>query len=368
MTNKRFCALKLKGLTVLADLMDPLKTLFLELTTRCNMNCVMCVRRVWKEELADMELKLLRRIIEDCRRIGVRNIWFGGYGEPLFYEHFEEAAELVKKSGMWLGLVTNGSLLEEFADFLRRVSADRVVVSIDGVSEETYKAIRGFNVHKVFEGVRKLLGEDGNRRPEVWFSFVMMKNNMDELPKLMRVAHESGVTSIFVSNVLPHTEEVLANAIYTDDGAIASAKSIIDFATKRVFSEKVRLLLPRFEIKTERSCDFIDNHACAVTWDGKVTPCYNFMHTYPCYIGTRKKYIKQISFGSLTERTLAEIWKSEEYVKFRAIVRLFHFPSCYDCEFQHGCWFVEENVLDCWGNSPSCADCLWARKVIKCPF
>ncbi|MGQ9585737.1 MAG: hypothetical protein ACUVXG_10090 [Anaerolineae bacterium] len=40
------------------------------------------------------------------------------------------------------------------------------------------------------------------------------------------------------------------------------------------------------------------------------------------------------------------------------------FPSCVDCGA--ACDYAEQNE-DCWGNVPSCADCLWAQDVVRCP-
>lgn len=53
-----------------------------------------------------------------------------------------------------------------------------------------------------------------------------------------------------------------------------------------------------------------------------------------------------------------------EYVAFRANVRDFRFPSCVDCGMD--CTYAQENS-DCWGNNPSCADCLWAQGILHCP-
>ena len=45
-------------------------------------------------------------------------------------------------------------------------------------------------------------------------------------------------------------------------------------------------------------------------------------------------------------------------------VRDFRFPSCVDCG--EACAYAEHNQ-DCWGNAPSCADCLWAQDLVRCP-
>lgn len=192
-----------------------------------------------------------------------------------------------------------------------------------------------------------------------------MRDSIKDLPALVNLAGNSGATTILISNLLPYTYELVRQVLYFNGSDVAS--DVILEASKRAIASKIRLLTPYFELKTQRSCNFIEKGSCVVTWDGDVCPCYNFMHTYPCIINGRKKMIHKVSFGKLNNQSLKDIWLSSKYVRFRITVKNFSFPSCTDCEFQEFCWFVEENLMDCWGNSPSCADCLWARKIIQCP-
>jgi len=113
-----------------------------------------------------------------------------------------------------------------------------------------------------------------------------------------------------------------------------------------------------------RRCRFVEDRALVVGWDGGVSPCYPLMHSYPYYIYGRRKEVSRYVLGRVPERPLAEIWTSDEYVLFRAKVREMRFPSCVDCGL--ACTYAEDNE-DCWGNVPSCADCLWAQDIVRCP-
>ncbi|MNO01582.1 hypothetical protein D3C81_2217640 [compost metagenome] len=44
------------------------------------------------------------------------------------------------------------------------------------------------------------------------------------------------------------------------------------------------------------------------------------------------------------------------------------YPSCTDCDLRDACDFVKTSDIDCWGNEPSCADCLWSRRIVQCPI
>jgi MoaA/NifB/PqqE/SkfB family radical SAM enzyme len=70
--------------------------------------------------------------------------------------------------------------------------------------------------------------------------------------------------------------------------------------------------------------------------------------------------------GNITHTPLLEIWTSEDYCRFRGEVRDFHFPSCPNCDLRDNCDLREKNEA-CWGWNPSCADCLWAQDIIRCP-
>lgn len=344
-----------------------LNSIYLEITSNCNLNCVMCIRRVWKEKTGSMDFKLLKKIIKEAENLGVNWIWFAGYGEPLVYEHFEEAVNEVKRRKIKLGITTNGTLLND--DMIRiftKYGVDRMVVSLDSPFEEKFKKIRGVEVSSIVENIKNLYrASEKAKKPEIWVEFVAMKNNIEDLPILIDLAGNAGATTILISNLLPYTHELAQQALYFNESSKES--NIILEASNRSIASKVKLLTPYFELKTQRSCNFIEKGSCVVTWDGEVCPCYNFMHTYPCIINGRQKMIHKISFGNLNNKSLKNIWFSKKYVKFRINVKNFSFPSCTDCEFQEFCWFVEENLMDCWGNSPSCADCLWARKIIQCP-
>lgn len=55
------------------------------------------------------------------------------------------------------------------------------------------------------------------------------------------------------------------------------------------------------------------------------------LHTYSCYVRSRRKHMTRWQVGSLPEQSLAEVWAVPEYVAFRDRVRRFDFPPCTDC-------------------------------------
>ncbi len=80
----------------------------------------------------------------------------------------------------------------------------------------------------------------------------------------------------------------------------------------------------------------------------------------------REKVIDAHHFGHVAEATLDEIWHKDDYVNYRSTVYNNQYPSCMDCDMLDGCDMAKHSDMDCWGNVPSCADCLWSRKIVYC--
>jgi hypothetical protein len=110
-------------------------------------------------------------------------------------------------------------------------------------------------------------------------------------------------------------------------------------------------------------CPFVHAGACAVGWQGGVSPCPPLLHTYTCFVRGREKHVTRWEAGRLPDQSLAAIWAKPAYTAFRERVRRFDFPPRTDC----GCDLTAGNEEDCFGNPhPVCGDCLWARGVIRC--
>ena len=279
----------------------------------------------------------------------------------------------MKKRGYATTVASNGTLWNK--KWIRRLfnlRVDKVVVSVDGTRPETFESIRDVALAKVIhnlEMLRDLKLSEGSMKPALEIEFVAMKRNVDDLPDMVRLAAELQASRLIVTNVLAYTEKLKDEILY--GYAPRPPLLPVDMANWAVVNEDWAFMgtvdLPVMKWGAERRCKFIQNHATVVGWDGGVAPCYALSHNYAYYaIDGRKKNVTRYVLGNVNETPLAEIWMSEEYVRFRAEVRSFHFPSCPDCDLRDTCDLREEND-GCWGWNPSCADCLWAQDIIKCP-
>ena len=66
-----------------------MRSLYVEPTTACNLACRTCIRNVWHDPDAHMELETFERLIEQTRAFPqLKRVVLGGLGEPLTHPHF----------------------------------------------------------------------------------------------------------------------------------------------------------------------------------------------------------------------------------------------------------------------------------------
>jgi len=359
------------GLT-LHPLRVDVRKVYLEVTTRCNLHCRTCVRNVWGEPLEDMAPTTFDRLVAQLQDLPqLREVVFGGYGEPFAHPRILDYLAAVKGLGLKVTVSTNGMLLdEERAELLVRLGVDAVTVSLDGTDPDTYADVRrGADLRTVLDNIEELNRIKVEQRtsfPRLGIEFVALKQNVAELPDLLRLAGRLGANRAIVTHVLPHTPPMAAEALYSRDGAES-----LPVPTGWPVKSGDWLLwgtmeLPRMNWGAERRCRFITSKALVVGWDGGVSPCYALSHSYPYTIFGRRKEVTRYTLGNVNESTLAQRWTADEYVCFRAEVRRFNFPSCVDCDLRDTCDIAAAND-GCWGWCPSCADCLWAQDIVRCP-
>ena len=120
--------------------------LFVEVTTRCNLRCAMCVKEAPGQGIAEgqMSRETFARLAPALPRLEA--LVLNGIGEPLLHpelERFVEAAKGAMPSSGWVGFQTNGQLLgPKRARSLALAGVDRVCLSADAVTPELFGALR----------------------------------------------------------------------------------------------------------------------------------------------------------------------------------------------------------------------------------
>ncbi|MDY6944065.1 MAG: radical SAM protein, partial [Pseudomonadota bacterium] len=115
---------------------DTPRKLNIEVTTKCNLNCAMCVRTVWQEDTGDMSLETFNALSSAFPKIESINLI--GIGEPLIHPDIIEMIKIGKNllppEGK-LSLTTNAMLIDQnIAQKLVELKVDDIIVSIDSAN------------------------------------------------------------------------------------------------------------------------------------------------------------------------------------------------------------------------------------------
>ena len=368
-----------------------LAKIYIEVTNLCNLDCITCMRNVWDEPPGKMSDQTFERIFETVKGMSpLPTVFFGGYGEPLIHHQLAEWVKRIKSLGARVELITNGLLLtEERSLQFIRAGLDMLWVSLDGASPERYEDVRlGSSLSQVIENLKTLrrirykATDIDNTLPNLGIAFVAMKDNIAELPEVLRLGISLGAKQFSISNVLAHTPELGQQALYqrtvfntatrqtTSIPVVNLPRMDWDHLTKDVladiFARKYRLEVAGHELsRAVDACPFIEQGSTAVRWDGSVCPCLPLLHTNQHYSGKQLRRAQSYTIGNVIENDLRSIWNSQMYAQLRERVQRFDFSPCTFCS---GCELSMENIEDCLGNTGrACGGCLWAQGVIRCP-
>jgi radical SAM protein with 4Fe4S-binding SPASM domain len=123
-----------------------LRSLDIELTERCNNNCIHCYINLPADDLAakDRELSTswIKNILIEAASLGCLTVRFTG-GEPLLREDFEELYLFARRTGLKVLLFTNATLITpKIAElFVRIPPIENIEISLYGMKRRSYEAV-----------------------------------------------------------------------------------------------------------------------------------------------------------------------------------------------------------------------------------
>lgn len=205
--------------------------LFVEVTTHCNLGCAMCVKQTTHHGVTEgvMAAETFSSLSPAFPHL--ETLILNGTGEPLLHPHLEsfirKARELMPATG-WVGFQSNGLLLNEGrAASLVEAGLDRICISLDAASPETFRRLREGgevgDVERAFGALAVARKVHPVSRLEVGVEFVVMRDNIRELPEAIRWAARRGATFALATQVVPYDEAHLDQVAYdrNTDEAVA---------------------------------------------------------------------------------------------------------------------------------------------------
>lgn len=267
----------------------------IEPTTSCNLRCPECPSglRSFTRPTGMLSTDLFRRIIDQVHS-HVNYLTFYFQGEPYLHTEFLDMVQYARSRKIYTATSTNAHYLKD-ANAKKTVESglDRLIISIDGTTQETYKAYRvGGHLNKVIEGAKNVIKwkkQLQSKTPYVIFQFLVVRPNEHQIDELKTLAREIGVDEVILKTAQVYDYEH-GNPLIPEN---------------EQYSRYTQLSDGTYKIKNalENSCWKLW-HACVVTWDGKVVPC--------CFDKDA-----QYRLGDLQNLAFRDIWFGQAYHDFR---------------------------------------------------
>lgn len=228
---------------------------FIEVTTRCNLRCSMCVKTACPGPEGDMDPALYERILRQMP--GLSFLGLSGIGEPLLHPKIIDFVRLARKllsDTAVVGFNSNGLLIDEaMAEALTASGLDKIALSIDSVDVATYGSIRrGGTFDKALAGM-DILAACIRRRPgtrlRLGVQTVLMKDNFRSLPEMARFFAEHGARFLILSHLLPYQMHMEQEVVYdaNSEGAERIFERFRDEFRKRgVTYERYQKIMQKF--------------------------------------------------------------------------------------------------------------------------
>ena len=308
------------------------RVVFIEVTNRCNLLCQTCPRTFFnREPLKSLTLKEFIAIAEQFPHM--QRALLHGIGEPLLNRELPEIIGYLKRRNVEVIINSNGTLLSpEWQERLVNSRLDEYRCSIDGAKDETYARIRGANLlPKLTKGLEELVQTKerlGFATPRISIWCVATRENLEELPDLVRLAARLGVPEVYLQRMVyfarnPDEQYGMARdekAIFgkfedyqekvIEDCTLLSKALGVDFRASGARD-------PLNSLAAARPADFAPWQACLRPWttayvtaNGNCLPC--------CISPFATNDYESLILGNLFERPFADIWNDPLYQKFRA--------------------------------------------------
>ena len=270
-------------------------SLSIEPTTACNLGCPECPSglKQFSRDTGNLKAENFNRWLDQLSpTLSYLNFYF--QGEPFIHNDILQFISKASQAGIYTSTSTNAHFItEKKAQEIVQSGLDRILISIDGTTQEVYEQYRVHgSLQKVLDGTKHLVEARKNlnsRTPHIIFQFLVVRPNEHQIEEAKQLANEYKVDEIRFKTAQVYSYE--------------NGNPLIPTIEK--YSRYKRLSNGKFIVKSS-----LDNHCwrmwsgAVVTWDGKVVPC--------CFDKDATH-----EMGNLSKEDFKSIWKGKAYAMFR---------------------------------------------------
>ena len=270
-------------------------TIAIEPTTACNLRCPECPSglRAFTRPTGNLKEDFFRQTIDELHRKLLYLIFYF-QGDPYINPRFLDMVRYAHDKGLYTITSTNGHFLNR--DNARKTiesGLDRLIISVDGTTQEVYEQYRKEGkLEVVLQGARNVVEmkkQLKSKTPHIIFQFLVVRPNEHQVPEAYRLAREIGVDEVRLKTAQVYDYKN-GNPLIPLNERYARYQQQAD-GTYRV---KNKLLNHCWKLW----------HSCVITWDGLVVPC--------CFDKDANHRL-----GDLRTQRFAELWHSQAYYAFR---------------------------------------------------
>lgn len=286
--------------------------LSVETANYCNLHCPECPvgqRTTVREDARLFQFELFQKLIDEQKRTLFHVILYF-QGEPLINKKLPDFINYAHKARIYTSISTNAQLLnKKNAKELILAGLDKIIVSVDGATQEVYEQYRvGGKLQKVIEGVEalnELKRELNSPTPMVEMQFIVLKTNENQMDDMKRLARKLQVDRLVFKTAqlydfenghpLLTTKDKYARYKYLPDGSL--------------------------QIKNQ-----LPNH-CWRLWNGAVVNAFG--EVLPCCYDKASDY----SYGNVEKQPFLSVWQGSSGRSFRdsVLANRKQYEMCRNC-------------------------------------
>lgn len=317
--------------------------LHLDLTNRCNMNCIACWDRSpllnnqgKKDDFFRKSLHFdkIRELIDDLvAQGGWRQLKLSGGGDPSCHADFRKIIQYIRQKDRYveIDINTNFSLIdEEMCKLLTDLEINLLTVSLWAATPETYQVTHpnqsADSFGKIIDKLRYLVSIRESGLPMIFIHNVLMKQNFREAREMLNLALDIGVEEVhftLVDQIPGETDSLLLNK--TEQQELIKSLKVIKQNTDRF--NIYRDPQANRSIKITNFNEFFDKLSEPEVTEGIYDR--KSLQNMPCYMGWQYTRIMadgrvvpcckghRLPMGNINRKSFRDIWNDAPYRKFR---------------------------------------------------
>lgn len=293
-----------------------LKSAYLHVTQRCNLNCKGCYSLdEGRNVLEDASLDSILHAIDELASIGCSTLFISG-GEPFLRSDLPEIVHHAKAAGIGaVTVITNGTYLDENAISKMANDVDTIAISIDGPNANAPAHIREA---QRFDQLMDMV--DAVKRAGINAHIVstIHSKNIDDMKEYVELANSLGITFNYSLLSCHYGDPELDALIPDDDDLEKLSANLLDLNLSPSSSNEP--LGVNITVSTNCGAGVKE---ISIAADGTVYPCHMLQEP-------------SLALGNVFQESLSKILANNRAGKFREL-NINGIEDCSDCEYGYLC-------------------------------